>query len=57
MYPCNTTLRNNGDISFESANNGNSFTERLSDNSDNQVLGDKLKVTDQKKHFNSKQLK
>lgn len=57
MYPCNTTLRNNGDISFESTNNGNSFTERLSDNSDNQVLGDKLKVTDQKKHFNSKQLK
>ena len=57
MYPCNTTLRNNGDISFESTSNGNSFTERLSDNSDNQVLGDKLKVTDQKKHFNSKQLK
>ena len=57
MYPCNSTLRNNGDISFESTNNGNSFTERLSDNSDNQVLGDKLKVTDQKKHFNSKQLK
>ena len=39
---------NNDDINFENTNNRNSFTERLSDNSNNQVLSDNLKVTDQK---------
>lgn len=42
-------------LNGENTNNWNSFTQHLWDNSNNQVFDDNLKVTDQKKHFNTKQ--
>ena len=36
------------DVNFENTNNRNSFTERVSDNSNNQVFDDNLQVIDQK---------
>ena len=44
----NSNPSNNNDVNFENTNNRNSFTERVSDNSNNQVFDDNLQVIDQK---------